>query len=143
MIKKLFKAAPFKAALIISAFAGGQLMAVTSASASETGLLKYAQESSIMKGATAKEGLILKPFKVASKRSRRRNRIIGGVIAAGVAAVLLNEAARSNRRNRHYYNDRYYDNRSYRSSRRYCRKLANRCDWGNRRACRKWNRRCY
>ena len=131
------------AALIAATFAGFQLMAAAGASASEPSLLKYAQDPSVEKTMT------FKPFKVASRRSRRRNRALAGFAVAGIAALIISEAVRSKRKNRAYYSDDdyYYDNRSYnyRSSypgRQKCYKWANRCDYGNSRACRKWNRRC-
>ncbi|MCP4933144.1 MAG: hypothetical protein GY927_02830 [bacterium] len=129
----------FKAALVIATFAGFQLMAVTGASAADTGLLKYAQDPG------AKQIMSFKPFKVAGWRGRRNRRIARGALFAGVTALIISEAIRSKRRSR--YNDDYYYGRSYRyrssyPGRRQCRKWNRRCDYGNYRACRKWNRRC-
>ncbi len=128
----------FKAALVIATLAGYQLMAVTGASAGETGLLKYAQDP------VAKGTMSFKPFQVAGWRGRRNRRIAGGAVAAGIAALIISEAIRSKRRN--HYDDDYRYNRSYRyrshPSRRQCRKWDRRCDYGNYRACRKWNNRC-
>lgn len=59
-------------------------------------------------------------------------RVAAGVVAAGVAGLILSEAIRDNRR-------------GYRSDRDYyvsCRRLAIRCDDGSRRACREWRRYC-
>ncbi len=130
-----------KAAVIAAMLAGFQITGAASAFAGERtagsqtgGLLQYAEEPA------TRPAEHFKPFKVASKRSRRRNRaIVGGVIAAGIAALILSEAARS-RRDRYYYDD---DNRYYRyPGRRTCRVWARRCDNGRYRYCRKWDRRC-
>ncbi len=130
----------FKAALVVVSLTGFQALGTVAANASETGLLRYAQDPA------SRNVNLFKPFKVASRRSRRRNRAIAGGIAVGIAALIISEAIRS-KRHRYYDDDYYYDNRSYnyRSSYpgyRQCNKWARRCDWGNNRACRKWNRRC-
>ena len=149
----------FKAALVIVSISGFQTIATVGASAadrtqpaaSHVDLTKYAAVPG------AKTGEAAKSFKVASRRSRRRNRnVAGGVLAAGVAAIIINEAIRSSRRNddRYYYrDDRYSDDRRYNDryqynrhyaypGRRTCRIWARRCDNGRYSQCRKWNRRC-
>jgi hypothetical protein len=136
MMKRLFKAA-----LIAVTLTGFQAIAVTGASAetgtSGTNLLQYAMDPD------ARTANLFKPFKVASRRSRRRNRgIAGGVIAAGIAGLIISEAIRSKRRDRYYDDDRYYSHRSSYPGRRTCRKWARSCDYGSRRSCRKWNNRC-
>lgn len=143
IMKKLFKAA-----LVVVTLTGFQAIAVTGASAeagtSQTNLLQYAMDPD------ARTVDRFKPFKVASKRFKRRRgrhsrrhngRIAGGVIAAGIAGLIISEAIRSSRRDRYYDDGRYYNRSSY-PGRRTCRKWARRCDYGNRRSCRSWNRRC-
>ena len=150
----------FKAALVVMTLSGFQALTIAGASASETDLLQYAKDPA------TKEVKSFTPIKVASRRSRRRNRnIAGGVLAAGVAAIIINEAIRSSRRNDRYYyrDDHRYDDRRYRNRRnndryyyddrsygyrsvypgaRTCRIWARRCYNGRRSQCRKWNRRC-
>jgi hypothetical protein len=117
----------FKTAILVAAMAGLQAAGTMGASASQTGLLQYAQDP------TAEKVTVYKPIKVASRRSRRRNRnIAGGVIAAGIVGLIIADAVRDEPR-------RY--RRSY-PGRRQCRKWARRCDYGSRRSCRAWNRRC-
>lgn len=129
----------FKAALVVTVIAGFQIAGSVGASASETGLLQYA------KVPTVNEVTQFKPIKVASKRSRRRNKVIGGVVAAGVAGLIISEAIRAERhRNGYdeYDDDRVYNDRSSYPGRNICRKWNRRCDRGVRKACRKWSRRC-
>ncbi len=131
----------FKAAVIALGVAGFSIGAIGGASANDAGLMKYAHAPAVKKA----DLLTFKPFKVAGRFARRRNRAIAGGIAVGIAALIISEAVRAKRR-RHYNDDYYYDDRSYvrnRGSRRQCRRWANKCDYhGARWACRKWNNRC-
>ena len=137
MMRKLLKAA-----IVIAAIAGYQTVAISTASANDAGvasggLSQYAHDPATRKA------MPFKPFKVASRRSRRRNRAIAGAAVAGIAALILSEAIRSSRnRDYYYYDDDYYGYHSSYPGYRKCNRWADRCDYGNRRACRKWNRRC-
>ena len=136
MMRKLLKAA-----IVIAAIAGYQTVTVSTASANGAGvtsggLLQYSHDPATRKA------MPFKPFKVASRRSRRRNRVIAGAAVAGIAALILSEAIRSRRDRDYYYDDDYYSYRSSYPGYRKCNRWAYRCDYGNRRACRKWNRRC-
>ena len=129
-----------KAAIVTAAITGYQGVAISTASANDTGvartgLLQYAHDPATRKV------MPFKPFKVASRRSRRRNRVIAGAAIAGIAALFLSEAIRSRRDRNYYYDDPYTYRSSYPSAHQ-CNKWAYRCDYGNNRACNKWNRRC-
>lgn len=129
----------FKAALIVLSMAGFSIVATSSVSANDAGLMKYAQEPAVKKA----DMLSFKPFKVAGRYARRRNRAIAGGLAVGIAALIISEAVRSKRRR----NDVYYNNNRsygrYGASRRQCRRWADKCDYQGRRwACRKWSNRC-
>ncbi|MCF6200311.1 MAG: hypothetical protein L3J67_13155 [Hyphomicrobiaceae bacterium] len=129
----------FKAALIALSMTGFSVAATSSASANDAGLMKYAQEPTVKKA----DMLSFKPFKVAGRYTRRRNRAIAGGIAVGIAALIISEAVRSKRRRNHthYNNNRSYGR--YGASPRQCRRWADKCDYHGRRwACRKWNNRC-
>jgi hypothetical protein len=103
-----------------------------------SGLLAQAREPG-RHGVTVHEEI-----KVASRRSRRRNRAIVGGIAVGIAALIIADAIRRERRRDRYYNydDDYYYNDRPRVTNRKCRRWARRCDRGVRRACRKLYRHC-
>lgn len=132
----------FRAALVAATLSGFQAIALTGASAqtgsADTDLTRYAVSP------WGKNADTFRPFKVASRWTRRRNRAIAGGIAVGIAALVLSEAIRANRHRRHHYYDDgyYYSPRTSYPGYRTCRIWARRCDYGNRRACRKWNRRC-
>ena len=135
MMKKMFKVA-----FIALSLMGGQIAAGSAASANEAGLMKYAQEPTVKKA----DVLSFKPFKVASRYTRRRNRAIASGIAVGIAALIISEAVRAERRrhrHRHHHHHDYDDDRY--ATPRQCRRWADRCDYdGARWACRKWNHRC-
>ena len=117
-----------KAAIVLAACTGLQAAGTMAASASQSGLLQYAQDPS------AREVTQVNSIKVASRRSRRRNRALAAGIAIGVAAAVVAPHVVRSRRSR-------YSRYSYPGART-CRIWATRCDNGRRSQCRKWDRRC-
>ncbi len=138
-----------KAALVVVAFSGFQAATLTGASAGQSSghgvdLTKYALDLNVL-APDSRQANSFEPFEVAGRWHRRRNRAIAGGVAVGIAALIISEAIRSERRKRHYYDDdRYYyrDRRYSYPGARTCRIWARRCDNGRISQCRKWNRRC-
>lgn len=119
----------FKTAIIIATAAGLQAVGAVGASASQSGLLQYAQDPTVQKVET------FEPIKVASRRSRRRNQAIAAGVAVGIAGLIIADTVRSKPRRARRYRYSYPGHRT-------CRRWARRCDYGSRRSCRNWNRRC-
>lgn len=72
---------------------------------------------------------------VALARSKNAGKVLGGIAAGVAGAIIVNEIAKQQRR------DRYHGNGHYRP-RLSCRELDRRCYHGSDWACRKFDRHC-
>jgi len=148
----------FRAALAIAVLAAFPILSGTPALAAEknfSGLDSYALSTAVpahkqsygdllsrsRHQSQAKSGLFA-PIKLASRRSRRRNRAIIGGIALGLTALIIAESIRRERARHHYRDDYYYDDDDEYVTNRRCRRWARKCDRGRRWACRKLYRYC-